>query len=157
MQHTELLHSIIYNPETGIFIRKISNGNTKAGSIIGGLDKKGYLKAMVLRKYVKLHRLAWFYVYGIWPTQIDHINQIKTDNRIKNLRDVTTMQNCINQTGPRINNKLNTQGVHQIKKTGKYRATCSAYGIKKHLGVFNTLEEAKQAHDIYKNNILTTI
>ena len=147
----------MYDPDTGIFTRKISRGNQKAGNIVGSLDKKGYLTAMVLHKYVKLHRLAWFYMYNTWPTQIGHINQIKIDNRISNLREVSTMQNCLNQTEPRKNNRLNTQGVHQIKKTGRYRASCSAYGIKQNLGIFATLEEAKNAYDTYKTNILKTI
>lgn len=157
MQHEDLLKILTYNPETGVFTRKTSRGNTKAGSILGCLDKKGYLTAMVLHKYVKLHRLAWFYVYSIWPTQIDHINQVKTDNRITNLREVSTMQNCLNQLGPRKTNKLQTQGVHQIKKTGRFRVCCSAYGVKQHLGVFSTLEEAKITYDTYKNNLLKTI
>jgi len=88
-------------------LEKIAAGNTKAGSTIGNIDAKGYLKAMVLGKYVKLHQLAWFYCFGAWPKQLDHINQVKTDNRITNLREVDTSTNCLNQTGPRKNNSLN--------------------------------------------------
>ena len=157
MQHSELVRILTYDPNTGVFTRKTSRGNQKVGCIVGSLDKKGYLTAMVLHKYVKIHRLAWFYMYSTWPTQIDHINQIKTDNRINNLREVSTMQNCLNQLGPRKNNKLNTQGVHQIKKTGRYRVSCSAYGVRQNLGVFATLEEAKNAYDTYKRDILKTI
>ena len=34
------------------------------------------------------HRLAWFWTHGYWPTEIDHINRDRTDNRLANLRDV---------------------------------------------------------------------
>ena len=141
-------------PKTGVFTRKKAAGNTKAGSIIGNLDAKGYLKAMVLGKYVKLHQLAWFYCFGVWPKQLDHINQVKTDNRISNLREADTSTNCLNQTGPRKNNSLNQQGVHQIKKTGRFRACCNVRGKKHHLGVFATKEEAAYVYQTFKQKYL---
>ena len=116
MKHHELLAAVIYESSTGIFTRRVAAGNTKAGSVIGNLTKKGYLKALVLGKYVTLHRLAWFYVHGKWPDQeIDHKNTIKTDNRIDNLRDCSRSVNCLNQIGSRTNNSVGLQGVHQIK------------------------------------------
>lgn len=151
MDHSELLEYLHYDPMTGIFTRKVSAGNCKAGDQVGCISKQGYMKALVLKKYVKLHRLAWFYVYGVWPSkQLDHINQVKTDNRIANLREVSTSENCTNQTGARKNNVLGLQGVHLIKKTGRYRAGCSVGGVKHHLGVFATAEEAHQAYKAFK-------
>lgn len=150
MEHSKLLAYLNYNPATEVFTRKVSAGNTKAGSIVGSQDKKGYLKALVLGQYVKLHRLAWFYVYGIWPDQLDHINQIKTDNRLVNLREVDTSTNCVNQTGARKNNQSGYQGVHLIQKTGRYRACCSVQGVKHHIGVFATAEEAHEAYKAFK-------
>ena len=155
MEHSELLNNVLYDPQTGIFIRQVTAGNSLAGSTIGNIDKKGYLKAMVLGQYVKLHRLAWFYVHGVWPSQqIDHINQVKTDNRLANLRDCGTAANCLNQLGKRSNNKAGYQGVHKITKTGRYRAACSIQGVKHHLGVFLTPEEAHQAYLLFKSPLL---
>ncbi len=149
--HNDLLSAVSYCSSSGIFTRAQAAGNTKTGSIIGSLDAKGYIKALVNGHYVKLHRLAWFYVYGVWPIdQIDHINGIKTDNRIENLRVCNTHVNCLNQQGPRTNNKLGYQGVHQIMKTGRYRACCSLKGTKYHLGVFSTAEEAFVAYTAFK-------
>lgn len=141
-----------YNSSTGLFTRTKSRGNSAAGTVLGTVNKHGYVKAMVLGKYVTLHRLAWFYTHGEWPSdQIDHINGIKTDNRMCNLRVCTTEVNCLNQHGPRVNNKLGLQGVHQIKKTGRFRACCSLQGVKHHIGVFATAEEASLAYTNFKS------
>lgn len=151
MNHAELLQAVHYDPLTGVFIRRKSAGNAKAGSRIGSRCSKGYLKAMVLGKYVKLHRLAWFYMTGKWPQlEIDHKNGIKDDNRFDNLRDVDTSTNCSNQSGPRRNNLLGVQGVHLITKTGRFRAVCSVSGKKYHLGTFATPEEAGLAYQTFK-------
>lgn len=151
MTHEELIEAVLYCKETGIFTRRKAAGNTLAGSTIGCIDKKGYLKALVLGSYVKLHRLAWFYTHGTWPSeQVDHINGVKTDNRIANLRVCDTSTNCLNQQGPRTNNKIGYQGVHQIKKTGRFRACCNLQGVKHHLGVFATVEEAHLAYSTFK-------
>ena len=60
MQHSDLLNAVHYDPSTGVFTRKVSAGNVKASSVIGNRCKKGYLKALVLGKYVKLHHLLGF-------------------------------------------------------------------------------------------------
>lgn len=155
MDYLKLKEYADYNPQTGVFTRIVSAGNSKAGSIIGNHSKKGYLKAMVLGRYVKLHQLAWFFSYGEWPQkQIDHINGVKDDNRIINLRIADTSENCLNQHGPRINNQVGYQGVHRIAKTGRYRACCTVKGIKHHLGVFATAEEAHNAYKAFKSPYL---
>ena len=66
----------------GKLIRKISKGNTKAGSSIGNFRKDGYLQAEINRHKYLLHRLIYIYHYGTAPKYIDHINGIKYDNRI---------------------------------------------------------------------------
>lgn len=157
MDLNQLRDTVEYSPETGIFTRKIAAGNKAAGTQIGNVNVKGYLKALVHGKYVVLHRLAWFYVFGVWPTQLDHINGDKQDNRIANLRECDTSTNCLNQRKARINNRLQCQGVHKILKTGRYRASCTVHGKKKHLGVFTTLGEAQQAYQQFKTPYLPEI
>ena len=48
------------------------------------------------RQYLQ-HRVAWALHYGEWPASfIDHINHIRDDNRIHNLRVVTRAENNSN-------------------------------------------------------------
>jgi hypothetical protein len=63
-------------------------------------------------------RLAWLYVHGEWPkNQIDHINRLRDDNRLVNLRDVTHTENCNNIS---TNNGL-PEGVYWHTKSAKYQ------------------------------------
>lgn len=137
----QIRNAVSYDPLTGVFKRRVSAGNVLAGSVVGNPDKKGYLKAMVCGRYHKLHRLAWFYTYGTWPKEIDHKNQVKSDNWLDNLRDVSTSINCTNQTGPRRNNKTGFQGVYEHTPgvfRAKFRSKC--------LGLFSTPEAAHAAY-----------
>ncbi len=57
----------------------------------------GYLHGTLGGKTVLAHRVAWFLHCGSWPEgEIDHINGLRTDNRIKNLRVATRQQNAAN-------------------------------------------------------------
>jgi hypothetical protein len=97
----EELHKLLeYNLETGEFFWKISVAKKiKPGKKAGQVCKiHGYETIGIKGKNYKSHRLAWMYVYGKWPEiEIDHINRIKTDNRICNLRDVTRSINNLNR------------------------------------------------------------
>lgn len=84
-----------YNAETGIFTRLITtSSNAKAGTSIHKVMPTGYLRVMINGESYYLHRLAWFYIHGIWPKPfIDHINHDRADNRIINLREATPLVN----------------------------------------------------------------
>ena len=78
----------------------------RKGQVVKGATnrKKGYLYVSLRldhqRKDVYLHRIAWALVYGRFPKQIDHLNGIKTDNRLENLREVTMSENDENRVWP---------------------------------------------------------
>lgn len=137
-----------YNPETGHFSRN--------NRIIGGrLTTKGYRQLCINYVRIMQHRLAWLYVYGEWPSgQIDHINQIKTDNRIDNLRVVTNKQNAENVTMFR-HNKSGRKGVRWHPRTGAWVAEIKHHKRNHHLGTYDTIIDAVAARIRAEQNLFT--
>jgi HNH endonuclease len=136
-----------YNPETGIFTWKVSRGRlAKAYSQAGTKNAKGYIEIKVFGKTMKAHRLAWLFTHGISPVdQIDHINMIKDDNRIINLREATQVQNMQNRVKATSVNRLGVLGI-RLRSTGSYEARIRHNGKVRQIGNFETLEAAKAAY-----------
>lgn len=135
-----------FNPETGAFTRKVSgfNPRVQAGTRAGGLARDGYRYVRVDTTRYLEHRLAWFYVYGHWPSEIDHANGVKDDNRIANLRVATRTQNNANKALQR-NNASGFKGVHFDKANQKWMAYLQVSGKFKNLGRFDSIEAAVEA------------
>jgi hypothetical protein len=121
----------------------ISRGyNCEQGSKVGWIDAYGYKHFKLKNKNYKCHRVAWLLHYGEWPKgQIDHINGIRTDNRIENLRDVTQVQNSYNKA-PHKNSSSKYRGVGWDKKKKKWRAMIRKDGRFHHIGYFDCEKEA---------------
>ena len=142
---TRLRELLNYDPDTGVFTARVSRGAIPAGKPIGTVRRDGYLECSVDRRLYLLHRLAWCYVYGDWPTgELDHINGIKSDNRISNLRMVSRKQNMQNQQRPQRGNPY--LGVSWHKKAAKWAAQIVVDRKHKHLGLFETPEDAREAY-----------
>ena len=139
----ELLH---YDPETGVF-RWVARGhNTTSGTVAGYLHKKGYQMIAIDGRQYRAHRLAWLYVHGFWPSdQIDHIDGIRHNNHIANLRQATNCQNCQNSKRP-CNNTSGFKGASWHRQIGKWKAQIMVDGDKIYLGIFATAEEAHAAY-----------
>lgn len=143
-----------YNPESGELVWKkrtrdmfksdhsCASWNTRyAGKSVKTLDGKGYLCATVLGKRFTAHRLIWLYVNGKWPKFIDHINGVRTDNRISNLREVTIQQNHLNMRKSS-NNTSGVTGVYLNKKSNLWCAQMKFKGKTYHLGSSKDKSEA---------------
>lgn len=76
----------------------------------------------------------------------DHIDRNPLNNVRTNLRPVSYQENGWNRSKSK-NNKTGVPGVCVYKKTGQFRVQISYKGMPKHIGYFNTLEEAKQARE----------
>jgi hypothetical protein len=85
---------------------------------------------------MQAHRFIYYFMTGEIPEQVDHINRVKHDNRLQNLRSVTNQQNQFN---------TNSKG-YSLHKCGKQAAHIKVNGVKIHLGLYDTEEEARSAH-----------
>ena len=102
----------------------------------------GYRQTSILLRKYYAHRVIWAMATGAWPPdQIDHINGVRTDNRIENLRAVTRSENMRNAAMP-CTNTSGTMGVSWHKASGKWRATIKANGKCTHLGLFDDKDKA---------------
>ena len=138
-----LREQLTYDSLTGVFTRALLNGKVK---VSGTIDLKGYRLIFVNGTSHKAHRLAWLYVYGEWPSMaLDHINCIRDDNRIANLRQVTPQQNQFNRL-PRSDSKSGLKGVAWAKDRGAWLACTRVDGRHKHIGTYATPEQAHQAY-----------
>lgn len=138
----ELQRLFRYDPETGIIYRKWPTRGEKA---TGCPNSEGYLLISVNGHNYSAHRLIWMYLYGTWPKDtIDHINGIRSDNRLCNLRACTQQQNVCNMKGhPR--NTSGYKGVTLVN--GKWKAGIKANGKAIYIGSFVKKEDAARAYN----------
>lgn len=137
-----------YNPKTGVLKwKKVTSKSKSIGSVAGKPQKPlGYVQVGFLGKVYQAHRLIWAMHYNEEPPKyIDHINMIKSDNRIENLRAATNAENMQN-SGAKKCNKTGFKGVFHIKTSGRYMANICVNNKKIYLGTFAT---AKEAHAAY--------
>jgi len=107
----------------------------------------GYVIINLNRRAQYAHRLAWLYVYREWPDKdIDHINSVRDDNRIVNLRRATRAENLAHKG---TKNKTGFKGVltHiDPRRKKRFGAQTSWGGEYKFLGWYATAEEAGEVY-----------
>lgn len=139
----ELLH---YDPHTGLFTRIVPRGRHRSGVAAGYLSPSGYVIIGVDGVLYRAHRLAWLYMFGKWPVhEIDHLNQIKTDNRIENLRDVERAHNEANKSAA---SSVSISGVRGVspRPDGAFVARIARRRKLIHLGAFHNISDAEAAY-----------
>lgn len=151
---SRLRELVSYDQETGEFTRIIDSYRrvARVGSNPASFSKNGYFYISLDGVRHLAHRLAWLYVYGSWPVNdIDHMNCVRTDNRISNLRDVQRHVNNQNRAGTRSDNKSSGMtGVSWHIHSKKWRARIWLKGKEYRVGLFDTPEEASAAYIAHK-------
>ena len=144
----ELREHLDYDSVTGIFRwkKKPAKPGIEVGDIAGGLNNRGYWVIRALGRTRTAHRLAWLWITGEWPAdQIDHVNMIRHDNRFANLRECNRSANMANAKA-HANNMSGIKGVSFYKPSGRWLAQIKKDGLKQHIGLFDSKEEAAFAY-----------
>jgi hypothetical protein len=129
-----------YDAVSGVFRWRITLSPKGArGTVAGCIRKRGYRIISIDGTQYKASRLAWLISFGVWPTLfLDHINRIKSDDRLSNLREATVSDNAVNQRG---RSNTGTKGVY-LHPDGYYYAAIVRHGRRLHLGSFKDIASA---------------
>lgn len=134
-----------YDPASGKFTWIVHRNESYIGKEAGCADNTRRLTISVDGSRYFAHRLAWLYTHGIWPKGvIDHIDGNPGNNALANIRDVSVAINSQNRRRARSESKTGVLGV--FKKNGHFFASISVNDKTRHLGVFETVEEAHEAY-----------
>ena len=149
-----------YDPETGHFVwkkekyRVIRKSKSRIGDRAGYKLNSGYRILHICNERIVEQRAAWLFVNGKFTKDvIDHINGIRDDNRISNLRELSNQKNGENRTKKRSGSNIDLPiGVSMTKenKKKKYVAKIMRNYVGKYLGYFETPEEARAAYIVAK-------
>ena len=125
-----------------LFWRISPNNRAPVGAEVGTLRSDGYRQVKFRGTRYLTHRLIVLYHHGYLPeNQIDHINRVRDDNRIENLREVTRSCNMRN-SGLQTNNTSGIKGVCWDKRRKKWYARIKVKSKKRNLGYHTTKLEA---------------
>lgn len=164
---TVLRQQLRYEPETGklfwrtkrpwmvacqrestrVRIAKNWNARYSGAEAFPTIGQRGALTGSVNTKRLYAHRVAWAIYHGAWPVgEVDHINGNQLDNRMENLRDVTSSENSQN-TSVYSSNKTGHHGVWWDAARNKYQAYITKEGKRTRLGRFAKIEDAIAARE----------
>lgn len=139
-----LREHMAYVPELGVFMWKVRGAGRTVGKHLGTMNRDGYVAIKVNNTVFYAHRLAWFYVHGEWPSgSIDHIDKVRTNNAIANLRKATPAQNAARRKT--IRTLAPSRGV--FPQSGGFVARIHHAGKRHYIGYFKTEALAKAAYE----------
>ena len=120
------------------------NSNFAGKEALTADNGRGYKRGIIWGNWYLAHRVIWAMVYGEMVNEIDHINGVRSDNRIINLRDGSNGENSKNQKRPS-DNTSGVSGVSWNKRSNKWVAYASSSNTRIHLGSFFDFNEAVAA------------
>jgi hypothetical protein len=139
-----------YDSDTGKLTWRIKRANCAPGDAAGCPRDDGVLLVMLDYKLMKAHRLIWCWVFGEWPIEaIDHKDGDNQNNRIENLRDVSTETNAQNRR--KSSGRTGVLGVSPSR--GKFAAYISVNNRTIGLGRFDRVEQAAEAYTAAKRRL----
>jgi hypothetical protein len=144
----ERLHELFDYREDGNLLWKVIKCRwMKMGHVAGTLDHITNCRHIKIDgKRYRLHRIIFLYHYGYLTDglEIDHIDGNKTNNRIENLREVTSSQNIMN-TKLSVRSTSGIKGVFYDKRSKKWQSRIFKNGGYIHRRSHSTIEEAAAA------------
>lgn len=144
---TQKLVKELFDYKDGVLVyRVVQRDHSRVGKRAGYIED-GYLRVLINEKFHRVHRVVWLFVNGTFPDQVDHINGVRTDNRIENLREVTVAENNKNKRIPK-NNKSGFLGVSIAQDVNGEKRWTARISINKkdtHIGTFKSLSDAVKA------------
>jgi len=149
ISQSELKSRLSYSHESGQFTWIVAPSNFMRPGDKAGFEnpQNHYVSIKIGKKMARAHKLAWLYHYGEMPDrQIDHINGIRSDNRIANLRLATPSENAQNKRKCGTRNSTGYLGATFHKQSGKFQAQIKYDGKARHLGLYKTAEEASAVY-----------
>lgn len=143
-----------YSEETGVFTWAKRKGHAMPGDVAGTNFGQGYIGVQIDGRRYQAHRLAWLYVFGAWPNnEIDHIDGVRNNNAIANLRDVTHRQNIQNKRKATSGSRSGLIGAHFKKYKNKWSSCIACSGKRIHIGYFDSAIKAHEAYIAAKREL----
>ena len=159
-----LVELLDYDPETGVLTWKLRgvhhfspSGHRSADAMMRAWNSRysgkqaftcmteyGYMRGSLFDERYQAHRIIWKLVYNEDPIQVDHVNHVRSDNRLANLSNVTHLENSQNMA-MRGSNSSGFTGVYWCKAAEKWIAKISVNGKDLSLGRFDEKDRAIEA------------
>lgn len=141
-------NALSYDADNGLFKWKIKPSRAvNAGDEAGWVCRiHGYRKIRLKGRDWHANKIAILLTTGKWPSsEVDHINGIRSDDRLVNLRVASHSEN-IQNSKTRSDNVSGLKGANLDKRSGRYKATITVNGKRIHLGTFGSAMAAHMAY-----------